>query len=113
MRAALRFGNPNAKTKAEKPLESLTTFKPFTVRELEYDVWDLAQAKNDNFLQIYEEFGLIPGKNGGNGQKPAQAAYDQPYGGGGASIGNTRGLAMPLPVNMPTWDLNDAFNKRF
>jgi hypothetical protein len=42
VRSALRFGNPTAKVKVERPLEALTAFKPFTVRELEYDVWDLS-----------------------------------------------------------------------
>jgi len=37
----------------------MTTFKPFTVRELDFEVWDSSQAKNDRFLQQYEELGLI------------------------------------------------------
>lgn len=59
VRAALCFGNPQAKFKVDKPLEALTTFKPFTVRELEFEVWDTKHAKQDRFLRQYEEIGLI------------------------------------------------------
>jgi hypothetical protein len=36
---ALRFNNPAAKVKVTQPPDSLTTFKPFNVREIEYEVW--------------------------------------------------------------------------
>jgi hypothetical protein len=51
IKAALRYGNPNAKVKADKPIESLTSFKPFTVRELEFEVWDTQQSKQDRFMK--------------------------------------------------------------
>lgn len=50
IRSALRFGNPSAKVKIDNPIESMTSFKPFTVRELDFEVWDSSQAKNDRFL---------------------------------------------------------------
>ena len=50
LRSALRFGNPSAKVKVDKPIEAMTSFKPFTVRELDFEVWDSSQAKNDRFL---------------------------------------------------------------
>lgn len=40
IKSALRFGSSNPKTRFDQPLEALTTFKPFTVRELEFEVWD-------------------------------------------------------------------------
>ena len=51
LRSALRFGNTQAKQKADKPIEMLTTFKPFTVRELEFEVWDTSKAKNDRYVK--------------------------------------------------------------
>ena len=45
IRAALCYGNQQSKTKVDKPLEAITTFKPFTVRELEFEVWDTRNAK--------------------------------------------------------------------
>jgi hypothetical protein len=36
---ALRFNNPNAKTKVKEPPENFTTFKPFNIKETEYEVW--------------------------------------------------------------------------
>lgn len=61
MRAALCYGNPQAKIKADKPIEALTSFKPFTVRELEFEVWDTKNAKQDRFMRQYEEIGLLSG----------------------------------------------------
>ena len=43
----------------DKPIEMLTTFKPFTVRELEYEVWDTSQAKQDRYLRQYGDLGLL------------------------------------------------------
>jgi hypothetical protein len=40
IKSALRFGSTNTKTRFEQPLEALTSFKPFTVKELEYEIWD-------------------------------------------------------------------------
>jgi hypothetical protein len=50
IKSALRFGNPQAKVKVDRPIETLTAFKPFTVRELDFEVWDSSEAKNDRFL---------------------------------------------------------------
>ena len=49
----------------------MTTFKPFNVRELEYDVWDTSRAKNDGFLAQFEEQGLL----GGGGRKDYQHPF--------------------------------------
>lgn len=37
--AALRFNSAKAKVKVERPPEQLTTFKPFNIREIEYEIW--------------------------------------------------------------------------
>ena len=39
----------------------MTTFKPFTVRELEFEVWETSQAKQDRYMKQYEELGLLGG----------------------------------------------------
>jgi len=33
----------------------MTTFTPFSVRELEYDVWDIQKTKEDKFLNFLDE----------------------------------------------------------
>lgn len=40
VKAALRFASQKAKVKVDRPVESLSTFRPFTVRELDFDVWE-------------------------------------------------------------------------
>lgn len=42
---ALRFNNPTAKVKVTQPPDALTHFKPFNIREIEYEVWDFAEQK--------------------------------------------------------------------
>lgn len=36
---ALRFNSASAKQKVSQPPDALTTFKPFNVREIEFEVW--------------------------------------------------------------------------
>jgi hypothetical protein len=48
--------------KVNKPLEAMTTFKPFTVRELEYEVWDTSKSKQEKFLKQYDDLGLLSNK---------------------------------------------------
>jgi hypothetical protein len=40
VKSALRHGVKGVKEKVSEPLENLTKFKPFTVRELEFDTAD-------------------------------------------------------------------------
>jgi hypothetical protein len=40
---ALRYNNPAAKVKVSEPMESLTSFKPFNIRETEFEVWNADQ----------------------------------------------------------------------
>lgn len=36
VKSALRYGHAQAKVKFDRPIEALSTFKPFTVRELDF-----------------------------------------------------------------------------
>ena len=40
-------------------MHELTTFKPFTMRELEVQVWDACTAHNGKFMSKFEDLGLI------------------------------------------------------
>lgn len=51
IKSALCYGNTASKVKVDKPLESMTTFRPFTVRELDFEVWDTKNAKQDRFMK--------------------------------------------------------------
>ena len=52
MKSALRYGNQTqTKIRVEKPIEQLSTFKPFTVREIDFQVWDsITEHQVDNYL---------------------------------------------------------------
>lgn len=57
VRTALRYGQLNP-IKAQKPTEApaeLTTFTPFSVRELDYEVWDTTRAQQDKFFMKLDE----------------------------------------------------------
>jgi 1,4-dihydroxy-2-naphthoyl-CoA synthase len=60
VKSALRYGHAQAKVKFDRPIETLSTFKPFTVRELDFEVWE-SQAENqvDNILQQYSQYGML------------------------------------------------------
>ena len=52
VKSALRYGQAQAKIKFDKPIEELSTFKPFTVRELEFEVWEShTEQMVDNIMQ--------------------------------------------------------------
>lgn len=72
--SALRFGQAQYKTKVTQPLEALTAFKPFSVREMEFEVWETSQAKQDRFLRQYEDLGLIG--QGGSSLNTSQYGQD-------------------------------------
>ena len=51
VRSALRYGQPlTTKKDVQKPPSEMTTFKPFSVRELDFDVWDTSRSNRDKFL---------------------------------------------------------------
>ena len=47
--SALRYGSKGAKN--VQPVEEMTTFRPFNIREVEFDVWDCMDAKRDAILR--------------------------------------------------------------
>lgn len=83
IQSSLRFGvvHPVKQKVAEAPCE-LTTFRPFSVRELEYDVWDKNRQKKDRFLNHFGGMGLL---GNGNGRPEASAPPTAGYAGRGGS----------------------------
>lgn len=49
----MRHGNTQAKAKVSAP-ETHTTFRPFNVKELQFDVWDDTESKKDQILKHYD-----------------------------------------------------------
>lgn len=58
LNSALKHGNSAIKT-TTLPLEQLCSFRPFSIRENDFDVWYSQKAKSDQFLQQYGEMGVI------------------------------------------------------
>jgi hypothetical protein len=59
IKSALRFGSAMAsRDKIDKPIEALTTFKPFNIMELDCEVYETKQAKMDHYLRDLEERGM-------------------------------------------------------
>lgn len=54
--SALRVGDKAAKKENKNPNE-LTTYKPFSIRELEFDVWDCTRSKRDKFINSIQKVG--------------------------------------------------------
>lgn len=52
--SALRFGTNQFNKDKLKKVEEMTTFKPFNIREIEFEVWDTMDARRDNILRQYE-----------------------------------------------------------
>ena len=59
--SALRFGGKNAKNL--QAVEELTTFRPFNIREVEFDVWETNEARRDGILRQYEQMGILQNQN--------------------------------------------------
>ena len=61
----------------------MTQFKPFSIRELEYDVWDTSRAKNEELVNQFDQRGLLMGSKNShsnrlgnsNGQGGQQYGY--------------------------------------
>lgn len=80
--SALRYGPVHSVRNPvkEAPCE-LTTFKPFSLRELDYDVWDTKRSKQEKYLSQFNSRGLL---HGGAGPAPsynqaAQPRQNEPY----------------------------------
>jgi hypothetical protein len=71
--SALKFGQAGAvRSKGappERPLEALTNFRPFTIRELDFDVWD-HQENNAQVYRGFQDCGIMKGDSSyiGNNQ---------------------------------------------
>ena len=60
IQSALRYGAVHAvKVKAAKAPAELTTFKPFAVRELDYDVWDTSKCTQNGYRAQFGALGLL------------------------------------------------------
>ena len=59
--AALRFGGPpkGGKPAPKKPIEELSTFKPFNVRETMWEVWDVKEGKYEQYLNLHQQRGMF------------------------------------------------------
>jgi hypothetical protein len=53
--SALRFGGParGGKPAPKKPIEDMSTFKPFNVRETNWEVWDVKDGKYEQYLNLH------------------------------------------------------------
>ena len=59
IQSALRHGAIHkTKVKVDSAPYQLTSFKPFNVREIEYDVWDSSKGKQDRFIANFKQIGL-------------------------------------------------------
>ena len=73
----------------QKPIEDMTTFKPFNVRETRWEVWDLMEAKYENFINLHQKRGMFDNSSGSQATQAMFAqslATSQPSNRGG--IGN-------------------------
>ena len=56
--SALRFNNKDAKKAAAKPPQ--TNYKPFNIREIEFDIWEDGHAqKQEVFMRRFDQAGVI------------------------------------------------------
>lgn len=66
--AALRHGSPHVKSKGGYPNpHDLTAFRPFTIQELDYEVWDTTRAANENHLASLAQRGVLGGSEAARG----------------------------------------------
>ena len=54
--SALRYGTKSGNKSGGplKPLEELTTFKPFNVRETRWEVWDVMESRYESYLNLHQ-----------------------------------------------------------
>lgn len=78
IQSALRHGAIHqVKQKVKEAPHELTTFKPFNVRELEYDVWDCSRSKQDRFMSQFGEMGLLDNKRGSENTNSLNQSRDR------------------------------------
>jgi hypothetical protein len=63
--SALRYDPAKKGAKAVKqPLEELTQFKPFNVREIQFEVWDTRAAMQEHIVQKFDSVGVLNAAGG-------------------------------------------------
>ena len=82
LNSALRFGQPakGGRPAPKAAIEDMTTFRPFNVRETQWEVWDVKQNQYEQYLNLHQQRGMFEmGKQpsllkiGSNNQVPAPA----------------------------------------
>ena len=75
-----------------RPIEDLTTFRPFNVHETNWDIWDINRFKNDQYLMQNQNKGKIRAHSSNTGGAPSPSASAMsPYGNGhGQNIASNR-----------------------
>lgn len=64
--SALRYKPGKKKANhPDKPIEELTSFKPFNVREIAFDVIDTTSATNDAMMHKFESRGYFESNRSG------------------------------------------------
>ena len=53
LNAALRHDSTRGKPATRQALEDLTTFKPFNIRETNWEVWDVRESKNEQYVNLH------------------------------------------------------------
>ena len=93
--SALRYKQVhNVRSQAQEAPCELTTFKPFSLRELEYDVWDTKRSKQDKYLAQFNSRGLLQ-----SGAGPAPVPHYNNY-----NNGQSRPNDMNEPYRPPYQD---------
>lgn len=61
LNSALRFGKPakGGQPAPKLPIEDMTTFKPFNVRETQWEVWDVKESKYEQYLNLHQARGMF------------------------------------------------------
>ena len=58
----------SANKAGRRPIEEMTTFKPFNVRETRWEVWDTMESKYENFINLHQQRGMF-NDAGGQGRQ--------------------------------------------
>lgn len=59
--SALKYDSKTAKSTKLKPIEEQTSFKPFNVREINFEVIDTAQASQEQHMRAFDQGGHLAG----------------------------------------------------
>jgi hypothetical protein len=83
------------------------------VRELDFDVWeDISQHKNEEFLQQYEELGLIGGKGTNTAPAGANVTGATNHYGMKSLMGDGQVTQPNIVPALSGMDLQSMFNQR-